>query len=305
VTLGRHYQRGTPADEINACIKTSYLWGHVWKLHLTQNMRVHLHNDSDAGEFSDNLLKIGEGKIDKDDNQMIELPRNFGNIVHSTEQLISSVFPNIASNYISTEWLCDRAILAPKNDTVNTINGYLLRMLPSEVSTFLSVDSVMDEGQATDYPTEFLNSLEISGVPSHELCLKVGAPIMLMRNLDPPRLCNGTRLVITTLRRNIIEGKILTGCAKGECVSIPRIPIVPTDLPFNFKRLQFPIKLSFAMSINKSQGQTMKTVGLHLEKQCFSHGQLYVACSRVSSGKDLYIYSPQNKVVNIVYKNVL
>jgi ATP-dependent DNA helicase PIF1 len=48
------------------------------------------------------------------------------------------------------------------------------------------------------YPTEFLNSLSITGLCDHELHLKVGVPVMLLRNLDPSRgLCNGTRLIVT------------------------------------------------------------------------------------------------------------
>ena len=128
---------------------------------------------------------------------------------------------------------------------------------------------------------------------------------MLLRNLEPPRLCNGTRLIVTSLKQNVIEAEVLTGCARGDTVFITRIPIIPTDLTFTFKRLQFPLKMAFDMTINKAQGQTLQVAGLHLENQCFSHGQLYVACSRVSCSENLYIYTPDNKAANIVYKNVL
>ena len=97
---------------------------------------------------------------------------------------------------------------------------------------------------------------------------------MLLRNLDPPRLCNGTRLVIRTLSKFVIEAVIISGMYSGTIVAIPRIPMIPADMPFSFRRLQFPLRLSFAMSINKSQGQSLKVVGLHLEKTCFTHGQL-------------------------------
>lgn len=143
------------------------------------------------------------------------------------------------------------------------------------------------------------------GVPSHKLRLKVGVPVLLMRNLEAPRLCNGTRLQITKLGRNIIRAIIMTGIAKGEEVLIPRIPMIPTDLPFQFKRIQFPLKPAFAMTINKAQGQTLEVAGVHLEKNCFSHGQLYVACSRVSSPRNLHILTNDNKTANVVYKNVL
>ena len=104
---------------------------------------------------------------------------------------------------------------------------------------------------------------------------------------------------------HVIEATILAGCAKGDDVFIPRIPMIPTDMPFEFKRLQFPIQLAFAMSINKAQGQSLKVAGINLETPCFSHGQLYVACSRVGTGKNLYVFAPDAKTKNIVYPTAL
>lgn len=82
---------------------------------------------------------------------------------------------------------------------------------------------------------------------------------------------------------HVIQATILTGCGKGQDVFIPRIPLIPSvsELSIQFKRLQFPVRVSFAMSINKAQGQTLSVTGLHLEESCFSHAQLYVGCSRV------------------------
>ncbi|UYV76088.1 hypothetical protein LAZ67_13002495 [Cordylochernes scorpioides] len=142
--------RGTPADELNACLKSSYLWSHIVKMHLTVNMRVQLHNDTTAAQFADELLKIGEGQLETD------------------------------------------------------------------------------------------------------------SEVILIRNLDPPRLCNGTRLCITQMGTNVLQARILTGSFQGEEVLIPRIPIIPNDLPFKFRRLQFPVMVAFAMTINKSQGQTLQ-----------------------------------------------
>ena len=111
----------------------------------------------------------------------------------------------------------------------------------------------MDADQAVQYPTEFLNSLEPPEIPPNSLLLKVGSPIILPKNLDAPRLCNGARSFVKSLMPHVIEATTLTGRAKGEDVFIPRILLIPTDTSFEFKRLQFPVRLAFAMSINKAQ----------------------------------------------------
>ena len=97
----------------------------------------------------------------------------------------------------------------------------------------------------------------------------------------------------------------MTNYAKGEDVFIPRIPLIPTDSVFEFKRTQFPIHLAFGMTITKSQGQSMKVVGVNLETHCFSHGQLYVACSRVGDPKNLFILADDGCTKNVVYSKAL
>ncbi|XP_052740613.1 uncharacterized protein LOC128198563 [Bicyclus anynana] len=298
--------RSTPADEINACLKSSVLWRYLQKLTLNINMRVHLQNDPAAHEFSKQLLEIGDGKIQIDrTNGLIAVPNNFCTIAQSIDELIECVFPNIVQNYRNHDWLTERAILAPKNIHVNAINFQIQAKLPGVVTKYKSIDSVMNQDEAMNYPIEFLNSLEPAGMPPHCLNLKVGSSIILLRNINPPKLCNGTRLALKKLLPNLIEATILTGKSKGEVVLIPRIPMIPTDMPFEFKRLQYPVRLSFAMSINKAQGQTLHVCGVNLEEHCFSHGQLYVACSRVGTPSRLFIYAQNGKTKNIVYPNVL
>jgi ATP-dependent DNA helicase PIF1 len=83
--------------------------------------------------------------------------------------------------------------------------------------------------------------------------------------------------------------------------------MIPTYMSFGFKRLQFPVRLAFAMTINKAQGQSLQVCGLNLENPCYSHGQLYVACSRVGKPSDLFVYIPEEKnlLYSIVYSKAL
>src|SRR3954463_15042235 len=125
------------------------------------------------------------------------------------------------------------------------------------------------------------------------LKLKINCPIILLRNIDPANgLCNGTRLVVRGFQRNVIDAEIVVGQHAGKRFFLPRIPLCPSDdemFPFQFKRKQFPITLSFAMTINKAQGQTIPNAGIYLPEPEFSHGQLYVALSRSISRNNVKI----------------
>ena len=127
----------------------------------------------------------------------------------------------------------------------------------------------------------------------------------MLRNINQPKLCDGTRLSVKKLMTNIIEAQILTGPFEGEDILIPRIPMILTNMSFQLKRLQFPIRLAFAITINKAQGQSLELCGLYLHTDCFSNGQLYVACSIVGNPDNLFIYTETGITKNIVYPQVL
>ncbi|XP_062817742.1 uncharacterized protein LOC134293597 [Anolis carolinensis] len=179
---------------------------------LQTNLRVQLQGDANAQPFAEKLLQIGEGTFPTDLTLgEIHFPNDFCTIVTSVGELIDKVYPNISENFKQHSWLCERAILAAKNDVVHEINKHIQDMIPGSVTEYKSIDTVVDADEAVNFPTEFLNSLNPPGMPSHRLPPKVGSPIMLLRNLEPPRLCNGTRLCIKTLLPNVIEATILTG----------------------------------------------------------------------------------------------
>ncbi|XP_072377802.1 ATP-dependent DNA helicase PIF6-like [Diabrotica undecimpunctata] len=223
-------------------------------------MPVQMLQDPSAETFSKQLLDIGDGKVATDETGYVKIPTDFCTIADSQDTLIEQIFPDVHTQYINHEWLAERALLAAKNADVNNLNLKIQQLLSGNLVSYKSIDTVCDASEAVNFHTEFLNSLDLPGIPSHNLQLKARSPIILLRNLNPPRLCNGTQLVIRKLMKNVIEASILNGKFKGENILIPRIPITPKDVSIQFKRIQFPIRLAFAMTINKSQGQTMSIV---------------------------------------------
>ncbi|CAN0904888.1 ATP-dependent DNA helicase PIF1 [Linum grandiflorum] len=211
-----------------------------------------------------------------------------------------------------------RAIVAPTNADVTKINDYILSQLPGEHRIYLSSDTLTTNGsnQAAlelEYPTEFLNSLSFNGMPEHQLKFKQYTIVMLLRNLNPAAgLCNGTRILLTHLGANVIRGLIIGGTFEGTVAIIPRIVLDYTDpnWPFTLKRRQYPIRLCYAMTINKSQGQTLEHIGVYLTTPVFGHGQLYVALSRVRSATGIHIVLPADDAPapettrNIVYDEI-
>ncbi|XP_015189530.1 PREDICTED: uncharacterized protein LOC107073405 [Polistes dominula] len=174
-------------------------------------MRAKLQNDPSAKIFSEQLLDIR--------NSRIELQPN--------TQCIK-----LPDNFCT--------VVHGKNE-----------LIQSDLMSFKSIDTVVDENESVSFSVKFLNSLDIPGMLPYNLRLKNDTPIILLRNLNPSRLYNGTRLVINKIIGNILEATILTGKIKGEVVLLPRIS-KSSELTIPFRRLQFPIRLAFAMSINKS-----------------------------------------------------
>ena len=267
-------------------------------------------------EFGEWLLRLGEGKLEVDEEQNIELPKEMClDEGCDLDALVDWVYPNLASNCQDEKWLSTRAILAPLHVDVNATNQYLTDSFPGSSWILESADVISpDTPSIACVGVEVLNTFNGPGIPLHRLELKRNMPIMLMRNLRPEEgLCNGTRLLVQdVLGKTVILAKIVTGTHAGNVVAIPRCSLSPEDseYPFKWSRRQFPIRIAFCMTINKAQGQTLSRVGIYLHNKCFAHGQLYVAASRVGHPDHIRFALKRcddgtYRTANIVYKEVL
>ncbi|KAK3229163.1 hypothetical protein Dsin_001044 [Dipteronia sinensis] len=294
----------TGEETINASLVNSYLWPMLEQIKLIENMRAKFDY-----LFSQFLLRIGNGTEETDADEKIRLPAMmtipYEDDETSLNTLLNLVFPNLHNYFNSVNFMINRAILTPTNDYVDEINNLLIHKFPEHTVKYYSFDE------------EFLNTLTPNGLPPHELVLKPGCPIMLLRNISPSeRLCNDTRLICNRFESNIIDAEIATGHYRGKRVFLPRtlfLPIENDKHPFPFKRTQFSIHLNFALTINKFQGQTLDYVGIYLPQPVFSHGQLYVALSRAKNANSIKVLiRPTNvensddiSTKNIVYKELL
>ena len=311
---------GGKADIINACLKFSYLWPSIRKLHLTDNVRAD-RQDAQFSNFQRYLDNIGNGRVNEHQNLInieagefnVRIPNPNIDRSLNVQQFTMNFYSNIpraANNQFNS------AILAPRNTNVDLINEKALEIFSpnQEATIYYSSDSLgpdETEDLQLNITTEFLNSCNVSGLPLHMLRLKLGAIVILLRNINPKKgLCNGVRMRVERLEQNFIVVRIISGKFANQTALLSKITLTssPQDrYPFIIQRHQLPIRLAYAMTINKSQGQTLDQVGLYLEDQVFTHGQLYVALSRVRSIQSIKVYlgPGQENTKNVVYREVL
>jgi ATP-dependent DNA helicase PIF1 len=284
--------KGNRADTVGACIQQTLWWRQLQILHLTKNMCVG--PEPDEREFVQWQLEVGEGRH-TDNEGNITIPPQFHCAQNTVDCLIETIYPMLQTlnpgDPMNDKYFSARTILSARNNEVDDLNLKLLNDFPGEIKEFYSADTVVDgtdDGDLNMYPTEYLNSINMSGLPLATLKLKIGVPVMVMRNLAPlDGVCNGTRGIVTKMMNRVVEIRLISGSCAGNLFLVPRIKMETTkmDIPFIICRLQLPLRLAFAMSINKSQGQSVENVGLDLRSSVFGHGQFYVAISRVTSCK--------------------
>ncbi|XP_049387184.1 uncharacterized protein LOC125851434 [Solanum stenotomum] len=227
--------KGTRGDIVDAALNCSQLWPYFSIYELTENMRLSCGKvkGSEArkiASFDKWLLQIRDGSVYADNKKdLIHMPADVYILTshNQIESIVEAVYLSLLQNYNDPSYLKERAILTPKNEMVHELNEKILKLIPGEGRTYYSSDNVCKASVNTNkedilYPTEFLNNLRFPGIPNHDIHLKVGSLIMLLRNLNQTEgLCNGTRLIITHLGIWSVTANIISGKNIGSRVTIP------------------------------------------------------------------------------------
>ena len=278
--------------------------------------------DDESRAFPDYLLRVGEVRTLSNEGKIV-LPRSINIVSTETSDdtaklLTDSVFKEIETKYKDTEWIASNTILTVKNAQIFRLNEHVGNKIPGSYRRYLSADSVQyensDEQAKSElcYPQELLNRISAgAAMRDHNHLLKKGFIVMLLHSTyAKDRHASGTLYVVTGMTNNALFLKVAAGQHKGKPLTLPRIKSSPGDENFviqGLKRLQFPVRVCFAMTITKAQGQSISgRLGLDLRDVCFSPGQLYVALSRATHPKNIYACTqkgiPQTK--NVVYLEV-
>ena len=202
--------RTNRAGTVDHCINQSHLWQHFQVLRLTENMRVRASGDPVLEAFDQWTLSIGNGAVENVSipvEMLTEIQPNTKEDPKkeavSMRKFCQQVFPDIKTNYAEPGWFEGRAILAPTNKEVDSINDLMQEDLPGTGVKLNSADTLENPADAFRFNAEYLNTLKPNGFPQHMLDLKPGMPLMLLRNINPRQgLCNGTRMMFEGMVNN-------------------------------------------------------------------------------------------------------
>ena len=226
---------GGRAAVVSASVKSSDIWQHFRQISLTQNMRVkrliqaNPQRAAKLRQYANWLLQLGNGEVPSilPNNNIIEVPQSM--VCDSRQALESSVYNEFRDNFNDEEYLLGRAVMSSTNEDTQECNIDMVSKIPTIDPPMISLsrDECIEDEDKGKYDVEFLNRINESGLPPHRLVLKVGACIILIRNLSiKNKHCNGTRYIILHLSPNLIKAKRLGDNGPDSIVLIPRYQLL-------------------------------------------------------------------------------
>jgi hypothetical protein len=323
-------RKGNAADAIAVTLNSARFWQDVQILRLTRNMRIAAARPASfRGDFASFLMDVGHGSGDVKLQSFMRM--DSANI----PALLRHVYPLLARDPTIAHFKT-RAIIAPLHVDVNAINECAIAAYPGQARVMKSYDTVYGEQERdpsspfsfSDAEPVHLNALDPSGFPKHKLVIKMGMPMVITRNISPAHgLCNGTRVSVVGISPRAIDvikmedveldshdatPRVRSFGSPPPVYTISRIKFISTEgeYAFQMQRIQFPLAPAFATTIHKSQGATYDHVVVYFGSGCvFTHGQLYVALSRVTNPDNLRVALPHDAssdvLTNIVHQDVL
>jgi hypothetical protein len=268
-------------------------------------------------DYGDMILSIGEGtcnhkdvdllnKNDYDATQICRFSRipfhlashNKDDVSSSSKDVLQSALTWLHPDGFNSETMSHSCILAARNDTGDMWNKLVQEMNPDEqVVSYASRDKLCEVDDPNGIlqkmmTTEVLNQFNNNGMPPHILALKRGDICLVLRNMSKRNgLVTNRRVRVLQLNANSI--KVQTIGDNPKVTVIPRIRFkfrLPYGESFQLMRTQFPLRLAYCMSYNKSQGQTFTgKVLMDVTSPPFAHGHLYVALSRITLHSNINI----------------
>jgi len=170
--------RGGRVATVKASLKSSKLWKNFKSFQLKANHRL----ETEDLEHAQWLLDVGDGLLRPTDGlntDTIQIPQEMVSQNIANDIFPCRILPHEAQN------LKDGVILCPKNDQCDSINADIINRIEGRLTTYYSVDSIISDEEETEnlFPPEFLHTCYASGLPPHELNLKIGCLVILLRNI--------------------------------------------------------------------------------------------------------------------------
>ena len=291
-------------DVLANSVTSSPSWTHVRVMQLTLPQR-----DAADPQFSRFVDAVGDGATEVDAEGRVALEKLL--VVTSAKDALTAFLKSSGATIGTSSSIC-----CLTNSAVDEHNAAVLNKMQGKLLEFYSFNQMSSEDVGSHHrgllSTDFMSQINQPGVPPHILRLKIGCVCTVERNLLlTEKVAHNTKVILEKVAKHYLE--VLDPATKRHHL-IPRITFM-VRLPktsLTFTRRQYPLRLAYAVTVNKSQGQTLSMSVVDLRTDPFAHGQLYVALSRVKCRKDILVLSSPEDVhqrtahtTNVVYKELL